>query len=375
MGKNLKGKEIGVGLSQRQDKKYSARFVSKSGKRVEKYFNKLSEAKQWLINAKYEDAHSNLSASNNMTVDSWFQYWIDIKEKTVRPNTVRNYRDRYTKNIQPLIGDMILSDLKTIHCQNIMNKMAEKPYRTSTIYQARICLYNMLDYALQNEMIQKNPCSKAVKSDIGIPSRKKEALTLGEHKAFLSIIKGNSYELQFRFALQTGLRCGELVGLKWGDIDFKEKTLSISRTLEYRHSTQEWREGEPKSKSGYRLIPLTEEAINILNLQKEKNKTIGVLPQWREQVFVCRTGSPIKNSTYDTALFKLCDRAKIKRFSMHILRHTFATRCIEAGIKPKTLQSILGHSNIGITMNLYVHTTDDEKKKEIEKLESYDIFA
>lgn len=88
--------------------------------------------------------------------------------------------------------------------------------------------------------------------------------------------------------------------------------------------------------------------------------------KWSEFVFLCRSGTPVKNSTYDTALFKICDRAGIDRFSMHILRHTFATRCIEGGMKPKTLQMLLGHSNIGITMNLYVHTTEEEKKKELD---------
>ena len=76
----------------------------------------------------------------------------------------------------------------------------------------------------------------------------------------------------------------------------------------------------------------------------------------------------MKNSTYDSKLFWLCDKLRIPRFSMHVLRHTFATRCIEGGMKPKTLQMILGHSNIGVTMNLYVHTTDDEKIKEIDRI-------
>lgn len=83
-------------------------------------------------------------------------------------------------------------------------------------------------------------------------------------------------------------------------------------------------------------------------------------------MFLCRKGTPIKNRTYDTVLFKICDKAQVPRFSMHVLRHTFAARCIEGGMKPKTLQIILGHSNIGITMNLYVHTTEEEKLKEIE---------
>lgn len=81
---------------------------------------------------------------------------------------------------------------------------------------------------------------------------------------------------------------------------------------------------------------------------------------------MCRKGTPIKNSTYDTALFKICDKVGIDRFSMHVLRHTFGTRCFEGGMKPKTIQKIMGHSNIGITMNLYVHVTEDEKFKEIE---------
>ena len=83
-------------------------------------------------------------------------------------------------------------------------------------------------------------------------------------------------------------------------------------------------------------------------------------------MFLCRKETPVKNSTYDTALFKICDKAKIPRFSMHILSHIFAVRGIEAGMKPKTFQMLLCHSNIGITMNLYVHTTEEEKKKEME---------
>ena len=217
---------------------------------------------------------------------------------------------------------MQLSDVKPLHCQKIFYNMADQEYRTSTI-------------------------------DI--------------QKTFLQYAEGQSYENQYRFILQTGLRTGELVGLKWKDVDLKSKTIQIRRSMEYRYSAKKWRIGEPKSKSGYRTIPLTEEAVTILKKQKEKNKRISeISTEWEEFVFLCRKGTPVKNSTYDTALFKICDKAKIPRFSMHILRHTFATRCIEAGMKPKILQMLLGHSNIGITMNLYVHTTEEEKKKEMD---------
>ena len=140
--------------------------------------------------------------------------------------------------------------------------------------------------------------------------------------------------------------------------------------LEYRYSVGEWRIGEPKSKSGYRGVPLTEEAVAILKRQKEKLREIKVINmQFKEHVFLCRKGKPTKNSAYDTSLFKLCDKAGIRRFSMHVLRHTMATRCIEGGMRPKTLQVILGHANVGITMNLYVDVTEEEKFKEV-KIES-----
>lgn len=369
MGRNLKGKELGEGIYQQANGTYCARFIDRFGKRKSKRSKKLQEVRQWLADATYINEHSDIEQATNMMVDAWFEYWIDVKKKTVRPNTVRNYTERYNKNIQKIIGKKILTEVKPIHCQKIFTDMAEEGYKTSTIYQTRIALFNMLEFAKENEVILSNPCKKSVKSDMGKPSQKKEALTIDVQKKFIEYAKGQSYENQFRFILQTGLRTGELVGLKWEDIDFSKKAIRIQRSMEYRYSVGEWRIGEPKSKAGYRTIPLTDEAIRILTEQKEKNKNIKkIQEEWSEFIFLSRKGEPVKNSAYDTALFKICDKAKINRFSMHVLRHTFATRCIEGGMMPKTLQKILGHSNIGITMNLYVHITEDEKQKEIDKV-------
>lgn len=367
MGKDLKGKELGVGISQQSDKLYVARFTDKFGIRKTKRFKKLQECRQWIADASYISKHSDIENASDILVDTWYEYWIGIKKQTVRPNTVRNYSERYEKNIKGIIGKKLLSEVKPIHCQKIFSDMAEQGYKTTTIYQTRITLYNMLEFAKENDVILSNPCKKSVKSDIGKPSEKKVALTIDEQRKFLMAAAGQSYENQYKFMLQTGLRTGELVGLKWDDIDFGKRTVTISRTMEYRYKVGEWRVGPPKSKSGYRTIPLTDEAIRILKDQKEKNSKIKVINiEWRDQVFLSRKGEPVKNSTYDTALFKICDKAEIRKFCMHILRHTFATRCIEAGMIPKTLQKILGHSNIGITMNLYVDATEEEKTKEMD---------
>lgn len=367
MGKDLKGKELGVGINQQKNGLYSARFVDKYGNRKQKRFKKLQECRQWLADASYIDEHSNIAQANDMMTDAWFEYFIEIKKKTVRPNTVRNYTERYERNIKPVIGKMLLSDIKPLHCQKIFLDMADEGYRTSTLYQTRIALFNMLELAKENDVLRYNPCKKSVKSDMGKPSDKKEALTLDVQRKFLEGATGQSYENQFRFMLQTGLRTGELVGLEWRHVDFENRVLTIEQSMEYRYKVGEWRLGPTKSLSGNRTIPLTDEAVRILKAQKEKNKKIREIPEeWKDFIFLSRKGEPVKNSTYDTALFKICDKVGIDRFSMHVLRHTFATRCIEAGMKPKTLQKLLGHSSIQITMNLYVHVTEDEKKKEIE---------
>ena len=114
MGKNLKGKELGPGLSQRKDGRYSARFVTSCGKRVEKYFPVYQDARRWLAEARLQDEQGDVgSVSLGMTVDAWFEFWIvNIKEKTVRPNTVRNYRERYSRNIKKHIGKKLINDVK-----------------------------------------------------------------------------------------------------------------------------------------------------------------------------------------------------------------------------------------------------------------------
>lgn len=371
MGKDLKGKELGVGICQRKDGLYTARFVSKkSGKTVQKYFPKLQDCRKWYADAIFEDEHGGIYASSNMTVAAWYKYWIEnIKGDSIRPNTTLGYNERFEHNIKECIGNMLLSDVKPMHCQNVLNQMKDD-YKSSTICKTRITMYCMFSDAVENDIIQKNPVTKAVKYNIGKECKQIRALTVDEQKKFLEVAKSKSNYNQYAFILQTGLRAGELIGLKWSDIDFNKRVMHIQRSMEYRCSVG-WRIGEPKSKSGYRDVPLTQEAINILKSQKEKLKEIKIINmQFSELVFLSKNGNPTKNSSYNEDLLRLCDKAEIPRFSMHILRHTMATRCIEGGMRPKTLQVILGHSNVGTTMDLYVHVTEDEKIKEVERIES-----
>lgn len=388
MAKDLKGRELGKGLSQRKDKKYSARYVTKNGKRLEKYFDTLPEARNWLADSRYEDTHGTTGITSTVTVDTWFNYWYDNLIVDLSPNTRRNYKERYEKNVKPTIGKMCMSDVKPMHCKMILNNMMAV-YAGSTIRQTYIAMGTMFRAAVMNDVISKHPMdgvryTKPVKA-----ASDHRVLSIEEQRKFLEVAKTSHNYYQYALILETGLRTGEMIGLTWDAVDMVNKTLTVNKALEFRHKQQVWRAGPPKTQSSYRTIPLTNRAYNLLlelrelrKSQKMSKDLAQVLTytdrhtgqtaslDMRDLVFInFRTGMPTKNSSYDTHLYKLCDAAGIPPFCMHTLRHTYATRAIESGMPPKVLQKLLGHASIQTTMDTYVHVTDDSLSNAVQQFE------
>ena len=369
MGKDLKGKELGKNLSQEKSGLYVARFVDRFGKRQSKRFKKLQEARQWVADNVFLDEHSNPMYPQNLTVDAWFNEWIELKKTSIRLGTIETYTSYYNNCIKCEIGDMKLVDVKPMHCQKILTKMDEKGYHQGTIKHIRVILYGLFEGAKENDIIFSNPMKRSLKIEIGKPSKTKEALSIDDQKKLFNALRGHKYENQYIFALQTGLRVGELIGLKWQDVDFQKRTLKIQRTMKYLHAEKTWRSGPPKSRSSQRTIPLTDTAIEVLKKQKEKNPSLKVVPiEYKDYVFIDEKGI-IKYGSYDSALQHICKKIGIKPITMHIFRHTFATICVRSGMMtPSILKTILGHSSVNICLEYYVHTTDEEKFREMERV-------
>ena len=393
MGKNLKGKECGRGICQRKDGLYYARYVDELGKRHDKYFPTLAEARNWIKQTKLPAApQDTFFIPSEMTVDDWFEFWITNIVGDLAPNTKRNYRERYKHNIQPVLGKMRLVDVKPMYCKMVLTRM-DATYAGSTIRQTYIAMGTMFRSAVMNDLIPKHPMdgvryTKPVRAVDDI-----KFLTVDEQKQFLETAKRSHNYFQYALILETGLRTGELIGLTWDAIDWEKRTLTVNKTLEFRHKQQHWRAGPPKTQHSYRTIPLTNRAYEILKAARakwENGKKTDMLKQklpyidrrtgqemklpLENLVFInYRTGEPAKNSSYDTHLYKLCDEAGIKRFCMHALRHTYATRAIESGMQPKVLQKLLGHASIKTTMDRYVHVTDDSMNLAVQQFE--ELFA
>ena len=352
----MKGdKKVGTNIIEKPNGKFLARVRTKAG-RIGKTFETLDAAEIWIIETKTKDNRDN-TFSPLMSLNAWFIFLCENLLTDIRTNTLLSYKSKYNTWIGPEIGKYSMCDIKPYTCTSVLNKMKEAGRKASSIDQVRIVMHIIFDYAVENEIITSNPVTKSVKvKGASSPFVETRFLTRSEQIIFLEEAKKHKHYEVFRFILETGLRYGELTGLQWSDIS--GRIMTISRQGYFLEDHGEFVIGPPKSDKGYRDIYLTDSALDVLNS----------LPKTSIYIF-----PPEHRSTYNTQLKRICKCCGLKPFSIHKLRHSFATRAIESGMKPKTLQRILGHSDVTITLNYYVHVGDREMALEMEKLSGYQM--
>lgn len=386
MGKDLKGKELGKGINQRKKGDYQARYIDRFGKRKSVYGRTLQEVKIKLAEAVADNERCLNVVDSNVTLNEWFEKWLLVyKSESIRRNSIKYYKHLYKKIIGPELGRLRISEISKLQIQGMINRAKKNGYEWETQNKIRIIMIDMFNRAMEDNFLVRNP-AKGVRTASEKPDDERRVLSVEEQAYFFEAAAGTFYANLFVVAVNTGLRPGELFALTEDDIDFEKEQISVTKTLLYEKFDEDesktFHIGPPKTKDSVRIVPMNQICKTALKRQIIQKRVIArrnvKTTEFPELLFTTRFNTPLNVTVYNDAINRIVaeinlmrdDLEAMEKFSGHTFRHTFATRCIEAGIKPKVLQSYLGHATLQMTMDLYVHTTDTHKHDEMTLLEN-----
>ena len=262
MGKSIKGKELGKGITQRKsDGLYQGRFVNRFGKTQTIYASSLNELRKRMREEQYEDEKALNVVTKDVTLDEWYEIWMNTCKKNCRNSTKESYATHY-KRIQKELGWRKLTSLNLIIMQNALNELVSDNARKNT----KKILVDMLEKAIDSDLLTKN-VAKQLNTVISKEDKKeRRVLTVSEAELFLGEAQSSFYYNLFVLAIETGMRIGELCGVQWKDIDFDKKVLYVRHTLCYFQKGGKYifEMHDAKTKNGRRTIPLTTRALEAL---------------------------------------------------------------------------------------------------------------
>lgn len=329
-----------------------------------------------------------------ITLNEWFEEWFtEVKAHKVKETSIHPMKNNFKRTFGFYIGSKKLKDIKPLDVQRALNTMEQEGISNSAMREALGRLRECMEFAVGNQMIASNPCLIVEVPWTYKKAKEEIALTQEEQNTLLNEVEDSWYKEMFYFMCLTGVRVGELGGLQWSDIDFSKKCITIRRSLSCSYCNGKKREMlvSPKTVNSTRQIPFLGEMEEVLKSQKEKQKRLKAElgERWRsgeefsDLVFTTGMGSPCSRYIVDKEVKKVIKRIRekeavlavqeqrglkiIRDFHPHTLRHTFATRCFENKMEPKVVQSLLGHSSISITLNIYTHVLDNKMDEEIKK--------
>ncbi len=307
------------------------------------------------------------------------QWYDDYAKNNLAPSTQEYYDIIINSHIIPLLGNIKLSELKPIHIQNYLTEKIrngrldgkEGGLSKKSVKRHYTVLNQILKYAVKLQVLENNPAKPIDPPRPESPDIK--AMTQKQLEKLLDVAKGWIYDFIY-IASFTGVRRGELLALRWQDVDFENNSLQIRQSVS-KLSGGRLVFREPKTKSSIRLISIDNDIINILkkiNKTQKKNKLrLGdIYNNEHNLVFAKEDGSPYL-PLYTTRQFnKVADKASLSKFRLHDLRHTHATLMLKASVHPKIVQERLGHSSITQTLDTYSHVTPSMQKEAIQKLKA-----
>lgn len=324
-----------------------------------------------------------LPTDDKITLSQWFYTWLfTYRIHDLKPSSFERYEGLYRNYIESSsLGKIKLMDLRTHHIQAYYNSLvSEEGKSPSTIKTINKCLKSCLNQALKEGYVAKNYCTIiTLPKDSESPKDTINVFTLEEQQRFMKECINNKNGMLYILALGTGLRLGEILALRWTDINLKENYININKALKSTYiidnkGNREFTviEQPPKTKNSIRTVPLNNNLIDLLLEHRkkqmiERDSNIDIYFD-NNLVFSTPQGNYLSESNVRKSFKRVLKKCNLNDFRLHDLRHTFATRLFENGIPPKTVQSLLGHSNISTTLNIYTHVMKDTKDKAVDKL-------
>ncbi len=394
--KDNRGRNLKEGESYRTDGRYSYRYTdAKTGKRHNIYASTLMELreKEKKIQNDLDDDIVTDASVKRMTVNTLFERYMESKK--LKENTRANYVATWNNHAREDIGLMKVVQVKPSHVKLFYSKLSKAGYSRSMIKLIHNMLYPCFEMAVDDNIIRKNPAKGGI-SEYGEPPKEKEALTPGQQEKLLRFVEeSNIYKVYYpmlTIMIGTGLRAGELIGLTWSDVDMEKREIHIEQQLVYKNYGDgcQFHDSTPKTEAGVRTIPMSDDVCRAFIEQKKLNFLRGIRADVEVGgrygfIFVTRSGRPLMPNGLNNALYnivnaynkeeqKAAEKEKRKadlmpHISAHSLRHTGCTRMAEQGLDMKVVQYVMGHSDVGVTMEVYNHITEQARvEKEIAKM-------
>lgn len=354
--KNKRGQRQGS-VTQRPNGKYMAQLPpNEMGRRPTKYFDTKTEANNWLNEQLYLINKGLINANTNITTQEYLEMWLRYWKNQAGEKALRQYTQIVKQHILPYLGKYKLVELKPIHINKLFEILSNEGKGTRTIQLVYVVFHIALNQAVKEDLLVRNPLD-----NVNRPKHtKKEIEPLRENEVtqFLISCRGHRLEALLKIAFTTGMRKGEILGLKWTDIDWEEKTIRVQRQLQ-RIPGQGLTLVHPKTSSSTRTIYIGEDTILALRKHSERQYAEQQLAgdKWQENglVFPSRLGTPYDQGALDKEFKKLLQQANLREIRFHDIRHTTTSLLLKQGVPIKVVQVMLGHEDISTTLRTYSH--------------------
>lgn len=359
------------------DGMYVGSITLEDGKRKYFYSKKRQEVYNKMQTALQEKKQGTLVVAPQQTVGQYLAYWLEhVVLGTARPRTYEKYESNVRLHITPVVGKVKLQALTAQHIQTLKSKKLKEGLSPTTVNAIQEMLHKALDDAIKAGLISRNVCEL-----VTLPRKQhKEINPLMPEQArkLLEVAKGHPQEALFVLALATGMRRGELLGLKWQDVNFIEGTLQVRRILSRlptkmaKEHGDLYVEADTKTKSSKRGIVIAAFALEVLKQhrirQEEAKRVAGDAWEEHDYIFATPLGRHLDPGGVLVHLKQLLVKAGLPDKRFHDLRHSAATLLLSMGVHPKVVQEILGHSEISMTMDIYSHVLPTMQRDAMSRL-------